>query len=115
MTATTNVQFKKDLVVQLINRSGEPEEKRFRFTTEEDPQVSAGVLKQRFLTCFDETQVELENEFETDENRSYHLKGFDDKGKSTSFQDEEPVNLKTYKRFEISPRTTGGVTEVMGS
>jgi hypothetical protein len=111
MTAELQNQFSKELVVQFINRSGQLEKKRFGFTAEGDPQVDAGKLKHRFLTCFEEAPVENENEPETDENRSYHLTGFDGKGKSTSFQDDETVDLRTYSRFEISPRTTGGGEE----
>jgi hypothetical protein len=109
MTEQRQAQFSKELVVNFINRSGQLEEKKFEFSTAEEPRVKAGLLKQRFLACFEESPVELENESITDENRSYHLTGFDGKSKkSTSFQDEENVDLSSYTKFEISPRTTGG-------
>jgi hypothetical protein len=108
MVEKNSKQFSKELVVELINRGGKPEKKKFMFSSEEDSRVSAGVLKQNLLDWFDETSPLLENEPETDENRSYHLLGFDGQGKPSRFQDDETVDLKTYSRFEIAPRTTGG-------
>ena len=66
------------------------------------------MLKHRFLSWFDESPVILEDEPEADENQSFHLVGFDGKGDATLFRDEESVDIDTYRRFEISPRTAGG-------
>jgi hypothetical protein len=101
----------REIIVERINRGGMPEKMRFGFDpeTEGEPEnVDAGVLKRAFLDGFREIESDLENESESDENHSFHLVGFDGNGVPADFRDDEEVDLQTYTRFEISPRTTGG-------
>ena len=102
-------KFEKEISVEFVNRSAQVEKKSFSFSSTKDPNVNAGVLKHKFLSWFDESPVILEDEPEVDENQSFHLVGFDHKGDATSFRDGEQVDINTYQRFEISPRTAGGV------
>jgi hypothetical protein len=98
----------RELIVELINSSGKPEQKRFKITPQEGYEVNAGELKQSFLGYFDEASAILEPEVETDENRSYHLLGLDHSGKRTAFADGDKVDLNCYTQFRLAPRTTGG-------
>jgi hypothetical protein len=98
----------RELVVELINASGNPVQKRFKITPQEGCEVNAGELKQSFLGYFDEASALLEPEAESDENRSYHLLGLDRAGKRTAFADGDVVDLNSYSQFRLAPRTTGG-------
>ena len=108
MTELATKQMTNVLMVELINGQGQPETKKFRCTMEEGSQVKAAVLKQRFLNLFNETSPILEPEAVTDENHSYHLLSLDEKGKRTTFSDDDTIDLSRYSHFELSPRTTGG-------
>ncbi|MGA1824700.1 MAG: hypothetical protein ACMUIP_08540 [bacterium] len=101
-------QIKKEIEVEMIKQDGNSEKKRFLCTSEENAQVNAGLLKQNFLNLFDEGSVLLEPEEISNENRSYHLFGFDDSGGGIAFKDDDSVDLVRYTHFEISPRRTGG-------
>lgn len=101
----------RELIVERINRSGRPEKMRFGFEADQDnvmDRVDVNELKTAFLDGFPDSETTLENEPEADENHSFHLVGFDDNGASAAFRDDDSVDLNTYSRFEISPRTTGG-------
>ena len=104
-------QAGREIVVERINRSGRPEKMRFGFETEQDAKmdtICAGELKSAFIEGFRENEPTLENEPASDENSSFHLVGFDQNGAPTDFKDEDRIDLNTFSRFEISPRTTGG-------
>ena len=108
MMKTTAKPLSRELSVNLINSQGQPEKKKFKFMSEEGVVVNAGELKQDFLNWFDESAVELESEEETDENRSYHLLAYDEKGKRRTISDDASIDLSRFTQFELSPRTTGG-------
>jgi hypothetical protein len=100
--------MERELVVDLINPSGNPVQKRFKITPQEGCEVKAGELKQSFLGYFDEASALLEPEVETDENKPYHLLGLDRSGKRTAFADDDVVDLNSYTQFRLDPMTSGG-------
>jgi hypothetical protein len=104
----------RELSVQLTGRDGSARSSSFLITPEgEENQVPAGELKQGLLDVFGEGSAVMEADALTDENRSYHLMGFDGAGQGTTFTDGEKVDLDRYNRFEITPRTTGGQVHVL--
>jgi hypothetical protein len=99
----------RNLHVELLKKDGEPEKKTFVFTSEEGTGVRAGTLKQNFLTWFEDTSPVLEKEQESDENRTFHLLGYEPgKDRGTAFRDGDTVDLSKYTQFQISHRTAGG-------
>jgi hypothetical protein len=111
---TTAKPLSRELTVNLINSQGQPEQKKFKFMSEEGGVVNAGELKQDFLNWFDESAVELESEEEADENRSYHLLAYDEQGRRQSIPDDASIDLGRFSQFELSPRTTGGAWRAVG-
>ena len=102
-------QGSMELLVQLTGAGGMPRTKRVLFTPEGSNKVPAGELKQGFLNLFGEGSPLMEAEALSDENRSFHLMAFDDSGQGTTFSDGEEIDMKRYKNFEVTPRTTGGL------
>ena len=101
-------QLSWELVAEFIDGQGNPERKKFTISPEQGSQVKAGALKMSLLNYFGEASPILEPEEMTDENRSYHLLGLNQKGQPTTFPDDGLIDLDQYTNFQISPRTMGG-------
>jgi len=96
---------------EYINSSGLKESDSFRLEfdgTSNGYIVKADELKFQLLGHFQEDSVFLENESETDENKSYLLNGFDENLKSRKFNDNDEIDLRTFNSFQLMPRTAGG-------
>ena len=109
MMGNTEIDSSTELLVQLTGRDGMSRSRKVLFTPEDSGPVRAGELKQGLLDVFGESSALLEADVPRDENRSYHLVGFDDAGQGTTFNDNENIDMELYRNFEITPRTTGGL------